>query len=335
MAEMSDSSPRVSVIVPCYNLGQYLEEAVSSVLEQTYQDFEILVVDDGSTEKATQTILADYSRPKTRVIRTVHAGLASARNTGIANASGTYLCALDADDRLDRSFLETLVRVLDDDASLTFSSCWLRTFGEEAWEWMPSTCDLPGLLWENTVLTAALVRKDAVLAVGGYDTGMPEQGDEDWDLWLTLVERGCRGTIVPKVLFNYRRRPGSMSTICWYGQGHLPLLRYRIAKHSAIYDRYRLDVLLHQDNATAALLRNNDRLERRITTTLEPAVVVRQQELSALRSRLDAASRVETVEAALRDASEEVAALRTSLSWRLTAPLRAIYDWWLGRRAQA
>ena len=84
--------------------------------------------------------------------------------------------------------------------------------------WKPERCDRPSLLWEYPVLTAALARAEAAVAAGGYDTAMPVQGDEDWDLWLTLVERGYRGVILPEVLFNYRRRPGSMSTVCWHGR---------------------------------------------------------------------------------------------------------------------
>jgi glycosyltransferase involved in cell wall biosynthesis len=322
------------VVIPCYNLGQYLDDAVSSVLGQTFRDFEILIVDDGSTDGATQAVLASYSRPKTRVIRAEHAGLAAARNLGISLASGRYLCALDADDTLEASFLEKMARVLDSDDSLTFSSCWLRTFGDETWDWKPERCDLPTLLWEDTVLTAALVRRDAVVAIGGYDTNMPEQGDEDWDLWLTLVERGYRGAILPEILFNYRRRAGSMSTVCWRGKGHLPLMRYRIAKHQATYDRYRLDVLLHQDDETAALLRHNDRVERHLATFLQPAAALRRQELAALQSKLVAAPHVDNLEAALRATSAEVTALRTSLSWRVTAPLRAIYGRWLDWRTR-
>jgi glycosyltransferase involved in cell wall biosynthesis len=328
-------TPRVSVVVTCYNLGQYLDEAVSSVLAQTFQDLEILIVDDGSTDEATRAMLAGYSRPKTRVIRAEHAGLAAARNLGISHAAGRYLCALDADDWLEPPFLEKMVRVLESDDSMTFSSCWLRTFGGEAWEWTPDRCGLPTLLWENTVLTAALVRRDAVLEIGGYDTNMPEQGDEDWDLWLTLVERGHRGAILPEILFNYRRRAGSMSTVCWHGHGHLPLLRYRVAKHRTTYERYRLDVLLHQDDATAALLRRNDRLERHLASDLEPAVSLRRQELAALQSKLTAGSRIEDLDAALRATTAEVAALRTSMSWRVTAPLRAIYGRWLDWRTRA
>jgi glycosyltransferase involved in cell wall biosynthesis len=338
--------PRVSVIVPCYNQGEYLDEAIDSVLGQTYQDFEIVIVNDGSTDAATQALLADYKRPKTRVIHTANAGLAAARNLAIGHSTGAYVCALDADDRLEPSYLSKAVPVLDRDPSITFVSSWLRTFGEENWDWTPERCDLPTLLWEDTVLTAALVRREAVLAVSGYDTAMPVQGDEDWDLWLTLVERGHRGVILPEVLFHYRRRAGSMSTIAWYGDGHLPLARYRIAKHRESYRTHLVDVLLHQDVDTAALLRRNDELERHLATELEPAVATRREELAALRSRLERGTetaepvpmespdkdRIRDLEAALSAASAELEAFRSSKSWRLTAPGRMAYDWWLRLR---
>jgi glycosyltransferase involved in cell wall biosynthesis len=340
------NEPRVSVIIPCYNQGEYLDEAVDSVLAQTYQDVEIVVVNDGSTDAATQALLADYRRPKTRVINTANAGLAAARNLAIGQSTGAYLCALDADDRLEPSYLSKAVPVLDRDPSITFVSSWLRTFGEESWDWTPERCDLPTLLWEDTVLTAALVRREAVLSVGGYDTSMPVQGDEDWDLWLTLVERGHRGVILPEVLFHYRRRAGSMSTVAWYGDGHLPLASYRVAKHRESYRAHLVDVLLHQDVDTAALLRRNDELERHLAMELEPAVAARREELAALRWRLarDASAaepapieapgtdRIRELEAALSAASAELQAFRTSKSWRLTAPGRKAYDWWLRLR---
>src|SRR5215510_10367556 len=310
--------PAVSVIIPCYNLGQYLDDAVSSVLAQSFQDFEILIVDDGSTDAATRAILERYARPKTRVIRTEHVGLAAARNLGIRQAKGRYLCALDADDRLEPSFLDKMTRVLDGDESVTFSSAWLRAFGDETWEWKPERCDLQTLLSENTVLTAAVVRRDAVVAIGGYDTAMPVQGDEDWDLWLTLVERGYRGIILPEVLFQYRRRAGSMSAVAWYGPGHMPLAQYRVAKHEASYRSHLLDVLLRQDVETVALLRRNDELERHLTTFLEPAVAARREELADLRARMsaDATDRIQELESAARAAYAEVDALRASKSWR-------------------
>jgi glycosyltransferase involved in cell wall biosynthesis len=332
---------KVSVIIPCYNLGEYLDEAVESVLAQTYQDFEIVVVDDGSTDSTTQALLADYRRPRTTVIHAAHGGVSAARNLAIASSTGAYLCALDADDRLEPTYFEKAVPVLDADPSISFVSCWLRAFGGEEWEWKPERCDLPALLWEDTVLTASLVRREAVVAAGGYDTRLPIQGLEDWDLWLSLAERGYRGVILREILFNYRRRAGSLSTISWNGSGHLPLMHYRLAKHGEMYRAHLVEVLLHQDAETAAMLRRNDEIERYIATELEPAVAARQEELATLRSRLaslgslasldppESRERVRDLESALRAASAEVTALRTSMSWRLTGPLRTVYEQWL------
>jgi glycosyltransferase involved in cell wall biosynthesis len=337
--------PKISVIVPCYNHGEFLAEAVDSVLAQTRHDFEVVVVDDGSTDARTHQILSTFARPKTRVLRARHGGLAVARNLGIASTSGEYLCALDADDRLAPTFLERTAAVLDRDSSIAFASAWLRTFGEESWEWQPERCDLPTLLWEDTVLTAALVRRAAVEAVGGYDAAMPEQGDEDWDLWLTLVERGYRGVILPEILFEYRRRAGSMSTVCWHGPAHLPLADYRFDKHRDSYRRHLTDVLLHQDEETAELLRANDELERYISSELEPALASRRKELETLRARLpqdrpsgvqsDADARIRELEGALRATAAEVSALRASMSWQITRPLREVYGWLLRRRGGA
>src|SRR5262245_25793619 len=122
--------PKVSVVITCHNLGRYLDEAVDSVLAQSFQDFEIVVVDDGSTEDETRALLADYRRPRTRVIRIDNRGLPGARNEGIRHTTGPYLCALDADDRLAPTYFEKAVAILDRDPSVAFVSHWLRTFGE-------------------------------------------------------------------------------------------------------------------------------------------------------------------------------------------------------------
>jgi glycosyltransferase involved in cell wall biosynthesis len=325
-------TPKVSVLVPCFNLGEYLDEAVDSVLAQTCQDFEIIVVDDGSTDAGTRALLDAYRRPKTRIIRAPHEGVSAARNRGLAATTAPYVCALDADDRLEPTYLEKAVARLDADPSITFVSCWLRAFGEEQWEWRPERCDLPSLLWEDTVLTASLVRRDAVVGAGGYDTRMPVQGAEDWDLWLTLAARGHRGVIIPEVLFNYRRRAGSLSTVAWNGPGHVPLADYRVDKHADLYRQHLIAVLLHQDEKIAELLRKNDEVERYIGANLEPLVTAQRAELSALQSKLEApVADPFQLNAELGAARAEIAGLRASASWRVTRPLRRAYGWWLGR----
>lgn len=358
--------PKISVIIPCYNLGQYLDEAVASVLAQTYQDFEIVVIDDGSTDPFTNRLLADYRRPKTRIIRAEHKGVMHARNLGIQIASGDHLCALDADDKLGPSYFEKATTLLDGDASLTFVSCWLRTFGDEDWVWRQDTCDFPTLLGECTVATPSLTRRSAVLAVGGYDVRMPEQGYEDWDLWISLVERGFRGTIIPEILFYYRRRGGSVSRACERPETHLALLRYMIDKHRDSYQRHLFDLLLRKEAESAELLKAAYALESQYKGSRLPAIELRKEALQRLQVKVGAgrvaqlpASTLDELERDVigecedrqrlarehaerqRHAVRPESAITTVESkpraphdltgWRIFAPLRSVYRWLLLR----
>ena len=272
------------MLIPCFNHGQYVDEAVDSVLSQNRRDVEIIIVNDGSTDPTTNDLLHTYPRPATRVIEIEHTGLAAARNRGLREARGRYVCALDADDRLAPGCLDRTTSVLDQHDDLAFVSFWLETFGDEQWVWRQERCDFPTLLGECTVCTAALVRREAVLAVGGYDEQMPEQGYEDWDLWVSLVARGHVGTIVPEVLFYYRRTAGSMSTVSNVGDAHLTLMRYLVDKHRDSYSRLK-ELLLLKEAAGADLLRRNHQLEREIGSRLEVELDVAEQTLAHLRGR--------------------------------------------------
>ena len=341
--------PTVSVIIPCFNLGEYLDEAVDSVLAQTFEDFEILIVDDGSTDPATRQLLADYTRPKTTVFRTPNRKLAAARNFLVSHAQGRYLCALDADDKLHPEYLERTVALLDAEPGLTFVSTHLQMFGEETAVW-PSVdrCDLPMLLCDDTIITPALVRRDAVVTCGGYDEHMPHQGDEDWHLWLTLVENGHRGVILPDVLFFYRRRPNSMCIQCTTGQVHLDLIGYLARKHAHSYRKHLTEVLFWKDARLRAARLANDALETDMQRRLVATVEWRRQEVDVLRQKVETAR----LERAARDAAvaaprlvakldrqrleldglraeysralAEIDAVRVSTSWRVTAPARAL-----------
>lgn len=338
---MPPPMPAVSVIIPCFNLGAYLPEAVDSVLAQSFQDFEVLIADDGSTNQDTAALLDTFTRPKTSVIRAPHQGLAATRNLLLKRARGTFVCALDADDRLHPEFLARTLAAFEHDPGLTFVSTRLRMFGERDDEW-PAVCrcDLPVLLAEDTVITAALTRRDAILSVGGYDERMPAQGDEDWDLWITLVEAGHRGQILDEVLFYYRRRRGSMCEDCTSPQTHLALTRYLVAKHAASYQRHFLEVLRWQAHRASVVRRATVALEREMATIIEPAITSVGAECDRLHaapgsgvadsSFKDALAETARELATLREeydrAIREVQDLRESVSWRVTGPLRAAYD---------
>lgn len=278
-------TPKVSVIVPCYNLGRYLDEAVASVLAQTFNDYEILVVNDGSTEPDTRRLLADYRRPQTRVIASENRGLSGARNLGIREARGAYVCALDADDLLEPEMLEKSVRVLDAQPDVSFVSHWLRAFGDESWEWTPERCDFPALLDVNTVNGAALVRRQALMEAGLFDESMRE-GCEDWNLWITMVERGHRGVILPEFLFRYRRRSGSMSRVMSRGGVNVELYRRIAAQHADSYRKHLASLSLRRAGLIADLAVHTEELRREEERWLGRELLKKREHATALRAKV-------------------------------------------------
>jgi len=346
------SAPRVSIVVPCYNLGQYLAEAVDSVLGQSFTDVEILVVDDGSTDDQTRAILDGFSRPKTRVLRSENRGLPGAKNLGIANTSGELLCMLDADDVLEPEMLARSVAALDAAPSMAFASHWLRAFGDEHWEWTPLSCELPALLDINAVNGSAVVRRSAIEAIGGFDEAFRD-GCEDWDLWITMVERGFPGLIIPEFLFRYRRRTGSMSRVMIQGD----IYRRLVSKHAASYLAHLDRLLVRREREEAHLRRQVHDLELGEYLVVRPELTSARDDLrdaercrqaaadaaerdaalasaerlanehaAAQRAHADAEARARAAEEVAHRTLEEVNALRHSWSWRLTSPLRTALD---------
>ncbi len=200
---------KVSVIIPCYNQGSYVSEAVDSVLAQTYRDFELIIVNDGSTDEKTNTILKTFRRDRTRVIATANQGLAAARNTGIAAAVGEYILPLDADDRIAPSYLEEGVSLLESEAEVGIVYSRAMLFGAVNCEWnLPSYC-LEEMVKDNVIFCSALFRRSDWEVVGGYDPGMI-YGWEDYDFWLSLIERGREVRRLDSHLFFYRVSADSM-----------------------------------------------------------------------------------------------------------------------------
>ncbi len=204
--------PEITVVIPCYNYGRFLDEAVESVLAQSRQDFDIVVVDDGSTDPDTCSLLDTYERPKTTVLRTENRGPAAARNTGIRASDGRYIVSLDADDRLHPRFLEKTSAVLDADAGreIGFVSTWQRRFGDESGTLEGGDGSLVTLAMSNKFHASALFRRRAWESVGGYRESFT--GWEDWNLWLNIAGAGYRWEVVSEELFHYRKHGETRSS---------------------------------------------------------------------------------------------------------------------------
>jgi glycosyltransferase involved in cell wall biosynthesis len=219
MSTNKDTSgcPMVSIVIRCYNYGRYLDDAVQSVLNQTYQNFEIIVIDDGSTDSETIRILDNYSQPKTKLIRTTNQGLSAALNNGITAGTGKYILPLDADDKIDRTYLEKGVRVLEENEKIGIVYCKADFFGEASGPWELPPFQFPEILLGNRIFITAFFRRLDWEKVGGYDPRMI-YGWEDHDFWLSLIELGREVHCIPETLFFYRKH--GISTIVKMNSEH-------------------------------------------------------------------------------------------------------------------
>jgi len=202
--------PDTTIVIPCFNHGEYLDEAIMSVFNQTDPSFEVVVVDDGSTDQATLQAIDALDWPRTRVIRQENRGLPAARNVGITAGRGRFVVPLDADDVLEPGFLSVLKATLEDNPQAAYVHCNGRYFSDLDAYWITRPFNPYQLLLSNSVIGCVLLRKAAWEAVGGYDDAMVA-GNEDWDLWLRLLEAGWGQVKEPQPLFRYRRAGISMS----------------------------------------------------------------------------------------------------------------------------
>ncbi len=208
------SPPQVSVVIPCYNHAHYLREAVQSVLRQTYRDWEILVVNDGSTDdtgRVARSLIQEHGSRRIHLIEKENGGLAEARNVGVRKSRGKYILPLDADDLLEPTMIEECVRILDQNPGVAIAYTDVRQFGAVE-RVVPSVpYDFKLLCHMNFMCCSSLYRREAFDAVGGYNPNMV-RGYEDWDFWIGCGEKGFFGEHVPKALFLYRRNANSMVT---------------------------------------------------------------------------------------------------------------------------
>lgn len=201
----------VSVVIPCFNAGRHLAEAVQSALAQTWGELEIVIVDDGSTDAATLALLESAHWPRTRVFRQPNAGPAAARNHAIREARGDYILPLDADDTIDATYVEKAVAVLDTRPEVGCVYCKAMKFGAEQGPW-----DLPPyrpeeLAIDNVIFVTALFRKADWRSVGGFDEHL-RHGVEDYDFWVKMVASGRQVVQIDEFLFNYRVQEKSRTT---------------------------------------------------------------------------------------------------------------------------
>lgn len=203
----------VSVIVPCYKQAQYLSEALHSILEQTYQNWECIIVNDGSpdnTVEVAQEWLTKDNRFK--YIYKENGGLSSARNAGIKTALGKYILPLDADDMISKNYLEVCLLEFKNNPHVKLVYGSAIKFGAVNLPWNLSKFKYAALLQNNMIYCSALFKKDDWELIGGYDEEM-KFGFEDWEFWLRLLNHNSIVLKCDAAVFFYRTKKNSMITI--------------------------------------------------------------------------------------------------------------------------
>lgn len=201
----------VSVIMPCYNDGRYIEESIRSLKNQTFTDYELIVIDDGSDDPETLRILSALPDDHIRLLHTDHVRPAGARNHGIRQARGKYILPLDSDDLIEPTYLEKAVRILDENENIGIVYCYADLFGCRTGRWDLPDYSREQMLLDNVIFVTALFRREDWAAVGGFKENM-DVGIEDYDFWLALLELGREVHQIPEVLFRYRIKETSRTT---------------------------------------------------------------------------------------------------------------------------
>ncbi|MFV8322620.1 glycosyltransferase family 2 protein [Flavobacterium sp. LS2R12] len=204
-------NPIISIIIPCYNSEFTLQTTLESVISQDFQDWEAIIINDGSIDK-TEEIALNWTKKDERFkyFSKHNKGLAKTRNYGIARSSGVYILPLDSDNQLEKDFAISAITIFEKDSSIGVIHGDAEYFGERNGLWEVEEYNLKKILAGNYIDACAIYRKKIWEQVGGYDEKMPFQGHEDWELWLAFGIINVRFHHLKKITFRYFVSSNSM-----------------------------------------------------------------------------------------------------------------------------
>jgi glycosyltransferase involved in cell wall biosynthesis len=233
----------LSIVVPYYNMGAYIDETIDSLLRTDYREREIIIVNDGSNEAFSIQKLNNYRKKNDiTVIDLPNGGVANARNIGAQSANGEFLAFLDADDTVQPQYYSRAISVFNQYSNVHFAGCWVRYLGNSTKTWPAFQPEPPVILYHNQVNSSSLVyKREAFLSGGKNDTTMPFQGLEDYDSVISMLSLGFGGVVIPEPLFNYRVRPDSMIRAISVSK-KLSLYQHISDKHKQFYATFAADV---------------------------------------------------------------------------------------------
>lgn len=236
------SNDLLSVIIPFFNMGEYVEECIKSVLSADYSNKEILIIDDGSTdEESLKKLKQIESTYPVKVHYKKNEGLSLTRNFGASKATGSFIAFLDPDDTVEKTYYSKALTILNSYSNVHYVGCWTQYFGGSNQTWPAFNPEFPYFLLHNMINSSALIfRKDSFINYGLND---PEliYGMEDWESVIRMNENNCCGVVLPEILFNYRVRTNSMSR-AFTSVKRLHLYRLIALKHQKLYNTYGAEI---------------------------------------------------------------------------------------------
>ncbi len=228
------SDPIVSIVIPCYNHGEYIEETLESIeLSKDKYPVEVIIVNDGSTDANTLEVLTRVEKKGYFVLHQQNQGLAKARNNAISIAKGKYILPLDSDNKVCAPYLNEAVDILENtNVDIVYGDA--EYIGEKTGIWKNKALDKKRLLIANQIDACAIFRKKVWKEVNGYAEDMPYMGCEDWNFWLKCIDKDFQFLYLDKICFEYRVLSNSMiRTVPVDFQ--IKILTYNVANLSELY----------------------------------------------------------------------------------------------------
>lgn len=271
--------PAISIVITCYNDGIFLHEAINSVLRIDKVPYELIIVNDGSTDELTKSILAEYQLKNFRIIDQNNMGAPAARNSGINQTIAPYILLLDADNFIEPEYVYEGIRILDQEPNtgVVYSDCYI--FGMEQGVRQLPDFDFPRMLAGNYVDTCSVFRKKIWTDVGGFDSDKELKAHQDWEFWIRTAKAGWHFHHIAKNLFHYRIKQTSITSFASQAENKKQIIHYLTQKHEDVYKQYAIEITrwLNVDiNQTLHLLKD----EKRQTQSLQTQVSQLNEEVA-------------------------------------------------------
>ena len=225
---------QISVIIPCYNDGKYIQETINKLKEQAYPAQEIIIVNDGSTDAYTLDLLKVLENdPLINVLHKENGRMSAARNYGVKHAKGNIIVTLDADDYFDNTFFAKALAVFEQAPQTAVVTSYIRFFGNKTGSSKPRGGSAANFLFSNQCPACAMVKKSVWDEVGGYDEAM-KMGYEDWEFYIRIAQKNWNVHVIPEHLLFYRQT--NKSTLANDTLPNRPaLISYIVDKHKDWY----------------------------------------------------------------------------------------------------